>query len=106
MRSTTEARFGHDLSTVRVHAVFAADSSAAELRASAYTVGEQIAFRSGRYRPDQRQGQVIIDLDDGADVVQQRRGGEQPAAGPAIEADAQRRRRGGDGRRAGDRRPG
>jgi hypothetical protein len=46
-----EPRFGHDFSKVRIHADSAANKSAQRLGARAYTVGSDIYFRAGEYRP-------------------------------------------------------
>src|SRR6188472_3029013 len=42
---------GQDFSTVRVHTGEQAATSASALAAQAYTVGEDIVFAEGRYRP-------------------------------------------------------
>jgi hypothetical protein len=44
-------RFGHDFSRVRIHSDAAADRSAQDVCAHAYTVGHHIAFGSGRFAP-------------------------------------------------------
>lgn len=48
-RAFFEPRFGRDLSEVRVHTGGAADQSARDVRAHAYTVGHNIVFGSGRF---------------------------------------------------------
>lgn len=73
-RSRFEAGFGRDFSDVRVHAGPAAAASARERRAQAYTVGTDVHFGAGRFRPDTRQGQQLIGHEL-AHVVQQSRGG-------------------------------
>ena len=48
LRLDMERRFGADFSAVRVHSGAAAAGSAEEVRASAYTVGNDIVFAAGR----------------------------------------------------------
>ena len=55
-RAAMEPRFGHDLSRVRVHADARAAESARAVRARAYTVGRDLAFGAGQYRPGRRPG--------------------------------------------------
>jgi hypothetical protein len=59
-RSRFEAGFGRDFSDVRVHAGPAAAASARDLRAQAYTLGTDVHFGAGRFRPDTPQGQLIV----------------------------------------------
>jgi len=47
LRQDMEQRFGHDFSQVRVHSGPAAEQSAREINAHAYTVGNRIVFGSG-----------------------------------------------------------
>jgi len=54
------ARFGHDFRRVRVHADALADASAASLRARAYTVGEDVVFRSGAFAPHTNAGHELL----------------------------------------------
>src|ERR1051325_11730862 len=51
-RSFMESRFGQDFSGVRVHTDGVAAQSARDVNAHAYTVGQDIAFASGRYEPN------------------------------------------------------
>lgn len=60
LRRDMERRFGHDFSRVRIHADAAADASARMLGADAYTVGNDIAFASGKYAPHHRHGQHLL----------------------------------------------
>ncbi len=46
-RTFMETRFGHDFSRVRVHSGAAAERSAQEVSAHAYTVGHSIVFGAG-----------------------------------------------------------
>jgi len=50
-RAFFEPRFGHDLSRVRVHTDQRAAESARAVDALAYTVGKNIVFGSGGFRP-------------------------------------------------------
>jgi outer membrane protein OmpA-like peptidoglycan-associated protein len=74
VRSRFEAGFGRDFSDVRVHAGPHAAASARSLRAQAYTVGADLHFAAGRYRPDSEQGRHLI-AHELAHVAQQSRGG-------------------------------
>jgi hypothetical protein len=53
-------RFGHDFSHVRVHTDAAAAQSARAVDASAYTVGRDIVFASGKYEPDTDNGRRLL----------------------------------------------
>ncbi len=59
-RLALESRLGHDFGRVRVHTGPEADRSAAELGAHAFTLGLDVHFRNGRYRPDQPAGQALL----------------------------------------------
>jgi hypothetical protein len=48
-RHGLEARIGHDLSRIRIHADGGAGSTARQLGAAAYAVGQHIVFAPGRY---------------------------------------------------------
>src|SRR5262245_26490612 len=50
-RSFIEPRYGHDFSRVRVHTDAKAAESAQAIDALAYTVGQDIVFKSGAYQP-------------------------------------------------------
>lgn len=69
-RATMESRFGHNFSNVRVHTDGAAAESAREIRADAYTVGDDVVFGAGKYIPGTPQGQFLI-AHELAHVVQQ-----------------------------------
>lgn len=60
VRSFFEPRFGHDLGDVRVHAGTTADNAARSLGAKAFTVGRDVAFRSGEYRPRMADGKRLL----------------------------------------------
>lgn len=53
-------RFGQDLSGVRVHSDFAASRSARDVNAAAYTVGNHIVFREGRFAPHTADGDRLL----------------------------------------------
>ncbi|HEX2996108.1 MAG TPA: DUF4157 domain-containing protein [Anaerolineales bacterium] len=53
-------RFGHDFSQVRVHTGVAAEQSAQEVHAHAYTVGHNMVFGAGRYEPGSQVGRRLI----------------------------------------------
>ena len=55
-----EPRFGRDLSEVRVHTGAAAERSARDVNAHAYTVGRNIVFGAGRFVPSTEQGRRLI----------------------------------------------
>ncbi len=69
-RAFFEPRFGHDFSRVRVHTGGAAEASAREVNAHAYTVGRDIVFGASRFAPLTRAGQRLI-AHELAHVVQQ-----------------------------------
>ena len=55
-----EHRFGHDFSRVRVHADAAAEQSARDVNAHAYTVGPDIVFGAGRFAPETHDGRRLM----------------------------------------------
>ncbi len=59
-RALMEPRFGHDFSRVRVHFDAAAQQSAHDVNANAYTVQNNIVFGAGRFAPGTRQGRHLI----------------------------------------------
>ena len=87
-----EARLGHDLSQVRIHADGEAARSARSLDARAYTVGSDVVFGAGQYRPGTRSGQRLL-AHELTHVVQQR------SSGPILQR--KRRRRPTGGRKGG-----
>ncbi len=74
VRSLFEPRFGHDFSQVVVHTGAAAEHSARQVGALAYTVGHHIVFGAGRYAPKSTAGQRLL-AHELAHVVQQSGGG-------------------------------
>jgi hypothetical protein len=59
-RRRMERRFGHDFSTVRIHADTQAAQAAEQQGALAFTVGQHIFFGSGQYRPEQSAGRRLL----------------------------------------------
>src|SRR5262249_28139493 len=59
-RSFMESRFGHGLDGVRVHTDDFASHQAQALGASAFTIGQDVFFGSGRYRPEMADGRRLI----------------------------------------------
>jgi hypothetical protein len=72
-RVQMERAIGADLSSVRVHDDAAASASAKAVQARAYTVGNDVVFRSGEYQPETRDGQRTL-AHELTHVVQQRSG--------------------------------
>ena len=60
LRQDMEQRFGHDFSRVRVHSGAAAEQSARDVNAHAYTVGHDIVFGAGRFAPGTHEGRQLI----------------------------------------------
>ncbi|MCE8425224.1 MAG: DUF4157 domain-containing protein [Candidatus Methanoperedens sp.] len=55
-----EPRFGHDFSQVRVHSGRAAEQSARDVNANAYTVEHNIVFGAGQFVPGTQEGRRLI----------------------------------------------
>ena len=70
LRQDMEQRFGHDFSRVRVHSDVAAEQSAQDVNAQAYTVGRDLVFAGGQYEPDTAGGRRLL-AHELAHVVQQ-----------------------------------
>ena len=60
LRRSFEPQFGHDFSQVRIHTDAAADASARELGAQAWTTGNDIVFADGMFRPDSSAGRRLV----------------------------------------------
>jgi hypothetical protein len=73
VRQGFEARFGQDLSGVRVHTDSGTETWAKQLRARAFTFGEDVFFGAGRYAPHSRAGESLL-AHELTHVLQQRRG--------------------------------
>ena len=52
-----EQRFGHDFSQIRVHT---APEAAAAINAKAFTLGRNVVFGAGNYRPDTSEGRKLL----------------------------------------------
>ena len=60
LRWDMERRFGHDFSNVRVHSGGLTEQSAKEVNANAYTVGNDIVFGAGQFKPGTNEGQRLL----------------------------------------------
>lgn len=72
-RSSMESRFGQDFGDVRVHTDAKASQSAEAVGANAYTVGNEMVFRSGHFDASSPTGQRTL-AHELSHVVQQRSG--------------------------------
>lgn len=70
-RGFMEPRFGHDFGQVRIHDDAQAADAARSVNAHAFTVGDHIAFASGKYAPHTADGQQLL-AHELAHTVQQR----------------------------------
>ncbi|MEV5103849.1 DUF4157 domain-containing protein [Streptomyces massasporeus] len=84
LRSGMESYFGTDLSGVRLHLSGDAARSANAQRARAYTVGQDIVFGAGEYRPHDTAGRRLI-AHEVTHTVQQARGGPDPGGSERTE---------------------
>ena len=76
LRQDMEQRFGHDFSQVRVHSGAAAEQSARDVNANAYTVGHTSCLAAGRFAPGTHEGRRLI-AHELTHVVQQSHGAQQ-----------------------------
>jgi outer membrane protein OmpA-like peptidoglycan-associated protein len=83
VRADMEGRLGHDFSDVRVHTNPSAAESAHAVNAVAYTVGRDVVFGSGQFRPGTSAGRRLL-THELTHVVQQH-GAERPAGPLRIE---------------------
>ncbi len=60
LQRSMEDGFGHDFSDVRIHTDTHATRTAAQVDAAAYTVGRDIFFGNGHYRPETGEGQRLL----------------------------------------------
>ncbi|WP_437640245.1 eCIS core domain-containing protein [Sorangium sp. So ce854] len=74
VRARMEQSFGRSFSHVRVHADAAAARAASDISARAFTVGQDIAFGAGAYRPGTLAGDALL-AHELAHTVQQRGAG-------------------------------
>lgn len=70
VRSFFEPRFGADFSRVRVHASPRAEQAARDLQARAFTIGRDVVFGPGEYRPHTPAGRHLL-AHELAHVIQQ-----------------------------------
>jgi len=73
VQSQMSSAFGHDFSGVRVHTDSGAAKLSSDLEARAFTIGNDVAFASGEYRPGTLIGDALI-AHELAHVVQQSSG--------------------------------
>lgn len=59
-RDFMEPRFGYDFSNLRIHNNNKAGASSKAISARAYTVGNNIAFSPGEYKPDTTEGKQLL----------------------------------------------
>ncbi len=59
-RASLEPHFGHDFSRVRIHTNAQAVASARAVQALAYTVGRNVVFGQGQYRPETEAGKSLL----------------------------------------------
>jgi len=83
LQSQMSAAFGHDFSGVRVHTDSRAATLSSNLNARAFTIGTDVAFASGEYRPGTLIGDALI-AHELAHVVQQQ--GARHTGGPISRA--------------------
>jgi uncharacterized protein DUF4157 len=81
LRRDMEQRFGCDFSAVRIHQGSRAEDATRKLSAKAVTIGQHIAFDTGRFAPDTSDGKRLI-AHELTHVVQQSRGG---SARPSLD---------------------
>lgn len=60
VRKDMEQRFGQDFSQVRMHTGSAAEQSATDVNANAYTVGNNIVFNRGKFSPENQDGKRLL----------------------------------------------
>lgn len=59
-RSFMDERFGYDFSHVRIHTDSHAARKSDELNAEAFTIGRDVFFNAGRYRPSSAEGKKLL----------------------------------------------
>jgi len=60
VRKDMEQRFGQDFSQVRMHTGAAAEQSARDVNAKAYTLGNNIVFNRGKFSPETQSGKHLL----------------------------------------------
>ncbi len=94
VRDKMAAAFGHDFSTIRVHADQESAAQAHDMGAQAFTVGTDIHFAAGRYQPQSEPGQRLL-AHELAHAVQQSQGGVSTQPEHRADAAAERAVQGG-----------
>jgi hypothetical protein len=87
LRIALETNFGHDFSEVRVHTYARAAEAARSFGAKAFSVGSHVAFASGCYAPESREGLWLL-AHELSHVIQQRREGWNAPLTDPVERDA------------------
>jgi len=88
LRQDMEQRFGHDFSRVRVHSGTAAEQSAQDVNAHAYTVGSDIVFGRGRFTSNATESRRLLAHE--LTHVLQQSAGQAPSALARQPADAEK----------------
>ena len=83
VQSQMSSAFGHDFAGVRVHTDAGAGKLSSDLQARAFTIGNDVAFASGEYRPGTLIGDALI-AHELAHVVQQ--GGSERTHTPLLKS--------------------
>lgn len=73
-RAFFEPRFGHDFGKVSIHADMQASEAASAVNARAFTIGRDMVYGSGQYRPDSQSGLKLI-AHELTHIIQQSGGG-------------------------------
>jgi Domain of unknown function (DUF4157) len=60
LRNFFEPRFGYDFSGVKIHSVSYAAESASMINAEAYTIGRNIVFGAGQFKPETNEGRRLL----------------------------------------------
>ncbi len=87
LRAEMEQRLGADLSGVRLHIDARAAVTADALCARAYTIGADVVFGPGEFRPTEPSGRRLL-AHELSHVVQQQKGGTRPAGSAVSEREA------------------
>lgn len=90
-RNFFEPRFGRDFSDVRVHAGPDAAKIARQVNARAFTIGRDVVFGAGEYRPDTNDGRRLM-AHELTHTVQQGAAGKTLAAKPVLQRQTMLRR--------------
>ena len=91
-RSFMEHRFGQDFGQVRIHNDREAADSAEAVNARAYTVGRNVVFNRGEYRPDTNAGRQLL-AHELVHSLQQSVGGFTAVSTPALFRNDKKRRK-------------